>query len=80
MLIYFMVFGDTLGNIIFQLCYRSEEHTFFTSRLCWVITLGISILPIVLMKELKEMKAISIILFVSLAIFVLMFMIQIFEG
>lgn len=76
MLVYFITFSNTLASIIFQLVYHSEKQTFFTSQLFCSITLGILLLPVVLMKELKEFKAVSVILFVSLAFFVLVFFID----
>jgi len=76
MLIYFIIFGDTFSSVIWQLCFPdSEEGNFLTTRVCYDLILGLMLSPLILKKELAELKLISITLFLALGIFVVIFVI-----
>jgi len=65
-IVYFILFG--------KLCERIMDNIlgytgFWTSKMLFKVLLGVSLLPLVLKKELKEMKGASIILFSGIVIF-----------
>jgi len=75
LLIYLMIFGDISASLAQEL-YGENVENIFTSRTIYVISLGALLLPICLKKKVAEMKCVSIILFLAISIFVLLFMIQ----
>ena len=77
-MIYFMVFGDTLGQLAAS--FTDQYHlddVWYTSRYCYTIPLAVILLPVVLKKELAELAWISYVLFTSLTIFVILNFIQV---
>lgn len=88
MMIYFIVFGDIFASIISQVHYgggcdaeEKGDDSIWTKRPTYAITLGAMLTPLVLKKELKELKIVSVILFLGIASFLLIFSGQlIFEG
>ena len=75
MLIYFITFGDTFASITQQLLFPDSGKNFLTMRVCYVLLLGLALSPLVLKKDLAELKIISVVLFASLGIFLLIFII-----
>jgi sodium-coupled neutral amino acid transporter 11 len=83
MMIYFIVFGDTFASIIKQTCYpdlTDDKDVFWTGRIFYVLCLGVALIPIILKKELRELKLVSVTLFVAIGTFVLIFVIQLSMG
>jgi len=83
MMIYFIVFGDIMSSIVSDLVYdgRQTPDLFFTQRSAYIIILGASLFPLVIKKELNELKIASVILFIGISSFILIFTYQIvFEG
>lgn len=67
-MIYFIVFGDCAASITKLTCYPDTEN-FLTSKICYILILaGVMVFPL-LQKELKEIKAVSITLFVAIGLF-----------
>ena len=79
MMIYFIVFGDISRSIVKQLFYDSTTSNALTHRWLYVLILGLCLLPLVIMKHLKELKIISITLFVAIGLFILLFIVQIIQ-
>ena len=52
MLIYFIVFGDTLSSLIKNLNSSVDKDNFFGQRKAYVIILGTVLIPLILKKEL----------------------------
>jgi amino acid permease len=74
-IIYFIVFGDTLKSLIRDLS-NETEHEFFGKRMAYVIILSVLLVPIILKKELKEIKILSVLLFTTLFGFVVLIIVQ----
>ena len=72
MLIYFITFGDTFASIVTDLSSTVTDEQFFGQRVAYVIIICLLLLPLVLKKQLQELKIISWILFSSLFIFILL--------
>lgn len=83
-MIYFIVFGDTFSSIVRDLFYynlSSEDQTsIFTTRLFYVIAIGIFLTPVILRKEMKEMKFVSYTFFTAILLFMLIFTIELLRG
>jgi amino acid permease len=89
MLIYFIVFGDTLSSLMINLSKTDsiDVDSFFGQRKAYVIILGAMLTPLILKKELQELKIISVFLFVAIFSFILLTIsqliingVQIFNG
>lgn len=71
-MIYFIVFGDTFGQLVASFTDDQElDSIWYTSRWCYSVPLSIILLPVVLKKELAELAWISYVLFTSLGLFVI---------
>jgi amino acid permease len=78
-MIYFIVFGDTFSSIVRNIFYSGlalDQTNIFTSRLFYVVTLGLFLTPVILRKEMKELKCVSITLMLSICAFMLIFILQ----
>jgi amino acid permease len=74
MMVYFIVFGDIFASIALQLFFNYDEN-FFTTRTFYILLLGAGLSFLVVKKHLKELKIISITLFVTVGLFMLLFII-----
>lgn len=72
MLIYFIVFGNTLSSLVKNLNDSVDETTFFGTRKAYVIILSVILTPLILKKELQELKIISVFLFFSIFSFIML--------
>ena len=78
-MIYFITFGDTMGQLVASFVEGAElESEFYTSRYFFVLILAVLLIAVILKKELAELEWLSIVLFVSLGLFILCDMIQLF--
>ena len=73
MMIYFIVFGDISASIAKAIL---KDDNFFTTRLCYVLILSSSMIPLILQKKLAELKLVAILLFASIGLFVGLFIFQ----
>ena len=74
LIIFFNVFGDTCKNTMTNIFWSDVDPStpnFGMTRECWVISLAVALLPFMLMKELAELKAVSVALFTAAITFVL---------
>ena len=72
-MIYFIVFGDITKSLIAQCFFDPEDETYsmWKERGTWVVLLGASLFPLIIKKELKELKIASVILFAGISSFIL---------
>lgn len=75
MLIYFIVFGDTMASLVLNLSGLSDEN-FFCNRAAYVIIITILLTPVAVKKQLEDLKIISQLLFASIFCFILITCIQ----
>lgn len=68
--------ASTLTNMFWQ-DVDPLTPNFGMKRECWVLVLSVCLLPFVLMKELAELKLVSVALFVAAILFVLINVVQI---
>ena len=84
MIIFMNVFGDTAKAFFSDLIWSEvtkENENFGMTRVCWVLVIGVLLLPFTYMKQLAELKELSITLFCGAIIFVVTNIIQlIFRG
>lgn len=77
-MIYFIVFGDSFASIVRQTFFSTlplDETNFFVRRTLWSFILGIGLTPVILKKEMAELKLVSITLFAAIGLFVLIFIV-----
>ena len=83
MMIYFILFADISRSLVVQTFDFTEDqkkHNFFAQKTCYVLLLAFLMLPLVVKKELKELKIASVILFLGIGAFIIIFVGQlIFE-
>lgn len=70
-MIYFIVFGDTSGQLFGSFGGQELEAVWYSSRYFYVLILGAVLTPVVIKKELAELEWLSIVLFVSIGLFIL---------
>ena len=75
MLIYMIVFGDTLSSVIINLT-NLDSSDFFGQRVAYVTMITAMLTPLVIKKELEELKIISVFLFVAIFSFIILTMAQ----
>lgn len=80
MMIYLIVFGGLCSSLVFQLVYDSKGEHFFATRTCYIIILALAMLPLVLKKEIKELKIVAVIFFLCLCSFLLILITQLLSG
>ena len=78
-MIYLIVFGDVSASLAKQ-ALTSDEESIMTTRAIYVLAISILMTPLCLKKMLSEMKIVSILLFVSIGIFIIVFIIQLASG
>ena len=76
-MIYFIVFGDIAKSLAEQ-AYGFDKENVLTRRPIYVICIAVLMSPIILKKRLKEMKFVSFLLFMAIAVFILLFLVQMF--
>ena len=73
LIIFFNTFGNICANVVKTLIWSDVpegEENFGMKMECWVLVLAVCLLPSVFMKELAELKILSIALFVAALVFV----------
>ncbi len=70
MMIYFIVFSDTTGQLVGSFNGYALGEIWYSSRYFYVLILGAVLTPVILKKELAELEWLSIVLFASIGIFI----------
>lgn len=78
MMIYFIVFGNIAASI--AQAGSPDASMFFVSKQFFILIISICILPLALKKEIKELKIASVLLFIAIFLFILIFVIQILSS
>lgn len=73
-MIYFIVFSNISASLAMNF-YPEDTENMLTERTIYVLGLSLLMTPLCLKKMLAEMKIVSILLFLSIAIFILLFLI-----
>ena len=78
-MIYFITFGDTVGQLVASFVEGAALGSdFYTSRYFYVLILAAFLIAVILKKELAELEWLSVVLFVSLGLFILCDVTQLF--
>ena len=72
MMIYMIVFSETAAQLIGGFFNQSLGDVWYSSKLVYVIGLGVCLGPVVVKKELAELEWLSIFLGISIMIFMLL--------
>ena len=72
MLIYLIVLSSTLAQFIGGFYGKSLGDVWYSSKPFYVLIIGVSLVAVIIKKELAEMKVLSWLLFGSINIFILM--------
>lgn len=70
MIIYFIVFADTTGQLAGSFNGYALGEIWYSSRYVYVLILGAVMTPIILKKELAELDWLAILLFSCIGIFI----------
>lgn len=77
---YYIIFGTIFSSLIKNIFLLTDD-SFFASNSLYILLLALFNLPICFKREIKELKILAYILFISCAIFVSSFIcLSIFEG
>ena len=77
MMVYFIVFGDTLRSVAMDFSDgRITGDDFLGKRMAYVIFLAAALTPLVLKKQLNEISILSVLLFVAIFSFIILTIIQ----
>ena len=80
-LVYLIVFGDICASIVTQLFYDGKKRGWFSTRVPYVLILGLALSPLILKKELKELRITALTLFLGVSAFLVLLVAElIFEG
>ena len=62
-------------SLAWQALYSGDPETnaFLASKYCWILVLALFCLPFAISKELKELKVASVLLFIGVTAFILIF-------
>lgn len=71
-IIYFIVFGGIAGSLSSQLIYDGAQNL-MTKRQFYSVFIALVLYPTILKKEMKELKIVSVILFIGISAFILLF-------
>ena len=71
-MVYFIVFGDTTGQLVAAIAGVTWKDDFYTCRWFYDVILCIVLIPIILKKELAEMAWVGYTLFACLGLFVIL--------
>jgi len=69
-IIYFMVFGDTAAQFIGGLTDTQLNEAWYTQRWLYITLSGVALVPVIVQKELHELKWMSKLLTFAIIIFV----------
>ena len=69
-IIYFMTFGDTMGQLVASVTGGSLGSEFYCSRYFWVLILAVFLLTVVMKEELAELEWLAIVLFACCGLFI----------
>lgn len=75
MLIYFILFGDTLAGLVINMSSVTKDD-FMGQRAAYVIIITALLLPLAVKKQLEELKIVSVLLFVSIFSFIVITCVQ----
>lgn len=67
MMIYFIVFGNISASIVADIF--TSPPDFFLAKPLYILIISVCILPLILKKEIKELKIASILLFLAIGLF-----------
>jgi amino acid permease len=71
MIIYFIIIGDILSSFAVEILH--QRGTMFTSRAFYVVIIGLMLTPLIFKKALHELKIASVLLFIGIFLFVIVF-------
>jgi amino acid permease len=69
-----MIFGTISQSLVSSLFYDDLADNFMTNqKTLYVLVLGTLLFPVFMQKELKELKIVSIVLFIGVIFFIIIF-------
>ena len=74
-MIYFIVFSN-ISVSLYETYDQEDTENIFTNRSVYVLALALVMTPLWIKKRLAEMKIVSILLFLAIALFILLFIVQ----
>ena len=75
-MIYFITYGDTLGQLVASIVGEEFDSIWYTQRWFYILILTGLLTPVVLQKDLAELEWISVVLFICLGLFIILCFIE----
>jgi amino acid permease len=78
MIVYFIIIGDILSS--FPKEFLKDSGTFVQSRVVYIVLIALSLSPLIFKREIKELKIVSMLLFVAIFLFIIVFTFQLISS
>ena len=77
--VYFLIIGNTCASLFADISSKSVGDNFWVDKSLYILVTALLLLPVVCMRELQELKSVSVSLFVAICVFILILLWQLID-